>query len=448
MGVILDNLTRLIAIVLLMAASGMISAGETALFALSRQQLARLKQSGHLSAQIILRLRKDPQGLLSTILLSNITINVLLYSLMTVTAKRLSGGSPLVATLLGTGSFLFMLLGIEIFPKLIAYSISDRLAPIVAGPIQILSTVTYPVRRLLEAGIVGPLTRILGGTMHQDASIKAEELQQLVNVCRSEGLIGQGENTLLHQVMELSQTRVRALMVPRVDVVAFNLNDNPARLVELIKRHRLLRIPVYEDNIDDVKGIVLSKEFLLDPQKSPKSLVKPIAFVPEQASVEALLRHFRKTGTQLALVVDEYGGLAGIVALEDVVEAIVGEMHAPGEVVAVKTLERIDATTFIVDAGLDLDDFRRAFQLPIEESRVQTVGGLVWAILERIPTEGDEVRIDPATLVVVSMRRRRIMTVKLILERPPKENPDLARLTGEGLPVRPKASSSRGKGGA
>lgn len=442
MGLILDNLTRLVAIVLLMAASGMISAGETALFALSRQQLAKLKQSGHLSAQIILRLRKDPQGLLSTILLSNITINVLLYSLMTVTAKRLSGGSPLVATLLGTGSFLFVLLGVEIFPKLIAYSISDRFAPIVAGPIQILSTVTYPVRRLLEVGIVGPLTRILGGTMHQDATIKAEELQQLVNVCRSEGLIGQGENTLLHQVMELSQTRVRALMVPRVDVVAFNLNDDPARLVDLIKRHRLLRIPVYEDDIDDVKGIVLSKEFLLDPQKFPKSLVKPIPFVPEQASVEALLRHFRRTGTQLALVVDEYGGLAGIVALEDVVEAIVGEMHAPGEV-AVKTLERIDATTFVVDAGLDLDDFRRAFQLPIEESRVQTVGGLVWAILERIPTEGDEVRIGPATLIVASMRRRRIMTVKLILERPPKENPDLARLTVEGLPVRPRPPSRR-----
>jgi putative hemolysin len=434
-----------------MAASGMISAGETALFALSRQQLARLKQSGHLSAQIILRLRKDPQGLLSTILLSNITINVLLYSLMTVTAKRMSGGSPLLATILGTGSFLFMLLGIEIFPKLIAYSISDRLAPIVAGPIQILSTVTYPIRRLLEAAIVGPLTRILGGTAHQDATIKSEELQQLVNVVRSEGLIGQSENSLLHQVMELSKTRVKGLMVPRVDLVAFNLEDDPARLVELIKRHRLLRIPVYDGDIDAVKGIVLSKEFLLDPQRPLRALIRPIPFVPEQAGVEGLLAHFRRTGTQLALVVDEYGGLAGIVALEDVVEAIVGEMHAPGEVVSVKTLERIDATTFLVDAGINLEDFRRAFQLPIEETRVQTVGGLMGAILERIPTVGDEVQVGSATLSVASMRRRRIMTVKLTLEQPPKENPDLARLTGEGPPLPRRdgrATPARAKEGA
>jgi magnesium and cobalt exporter, CNNM family len=213
----------------------------------------------------------------------------------------------------------------------------------------------------------------------------------------------------------------------------------------LIKRHRLLRIPVYEGHIDDVRGIVLSKEFLLHPDRPLKPLIKRIPFVPEQASVEALLGHFRKTGTQLALVVDEYGGLAGIVALEDVVEAIVGEMHAPGEVVAHKPLERIDATTFLVEAKLDLDDFRRAFDLPIDETRVQTVGGLMGAILERIPAVGDEVRVGPATLIVASMRRRRIMTVKLKLDQSPEENPDLARLIGEGPPVRARPTP-RGKG--
>jgi len=188
-----------------------------------------------------------------------------------------------------------------------------------------------------------------------------------------------------------------------------------------------------------VKGVILSKEFLLDPRKPPRSLIRPIHFVPEQASVESLLRHFRTTGTQLALVVDEYGGLAGIVALEDVVEAIVGEMHAPGETAIVKNLERLDERTYLVDAGLDIDDFRRAFKLSIEETRVQTVGGLAGAMLDRIPSVGDEVQIGTATLSVMTMRRRRIMTLKLVLEEPPDENPDLARLIGEAPTARPKS---------
>ena len=423
---LLENIPRLIVLAVLIAASGLISASETALFALTRQQLNRFRRSKNPAAAIILRLRDRPTDLLSTVLLANIAINILLYSMLGITAVRLAGDSALLATLLGIAGFVIVLFGAEIIPKLVAFTFSESLAPVVALPLGALEVATFPVRRLLLVALVDPLTRLLGGGAASPA-VSADELQQLIDLSRREGLIDDGENVLLHQLVELSRLRVSALMIPRVDVVAFDLADEPNELLRLIKANRLLRIPVYEDNIDNIQGIVFAKEFLLHKDKPVRSLVRPTRFIPEQAGVEALLRHFRETGSQLALVVDEYGGLAGIVALEDVVETIVGELRGPEET-ADAPLTPIDETTYLVDAGMDVNDFCRAFELPLEQTRINTVAGLIAEKLDRLPETGDEIQIGPARLRVLGVRRKRVLRAKLVLERPPEENPDLAIL--------------------
>ncbi len=199
-----DSVPHLLAMALLIAMSGLISASETAIFALSRHQLNRLRQSSHATAQLLLRLRENPRSLLSTILLSNITINTLLYSMLAVTVANLGGGSPFWTSVFGAIGFVIVLTVAEIAPKLIALSTCERLAPMASPPIRLLEIATLPIRWVLETAIVEPLSRVIcgpeggeGGTQAAPSDIRAEELQRLVRLSQMEGLIDERENAFL-----------------------------------------------------------------------------------------------------------------------------------------------------------------------------------------------------------------------------------------------------------
>lgn len=443
----LQSVPHLLAMAVLIAISGFVSGSETAIFALSRHQLNRLRQSPHAAAHLVLKLREHPRSLLSTILLSNITVNTLLYSMLAVTVAKIGGGSAIWTPVLGVLGFAIVLGCAEIGPKLVALSACERLAPIASGPIRLLELGTLPVRWVLETIIVEPLTRIICGagsppTSHSD--IRAEELQRLIRLSQMDGLIDERENAFLHRVVDLKDLRVGTLMVPRVDLIAFNLKDDGERLAQLVKSSRLARIPVYEGDIDGIKGVIHAKEFLLSRGTPLRQLIRPVRFIPEQAGVEALLQHFRATGSKSAVVVDEYGGVAGIVALEDVVEAIVGEFHALGEAGAPPGVQRLSETSFLVDASLPVDVFGRAFELPVEETRVNTLGGLIAQMLDRIPQRGDQLFLESASLTVVTMKGRRILDIRLDLKGPPSDNPDLLMLQEASRPRGQRNTPSTG----
>lgn len=423
-----DAIPQFVAMGLLILLSGLVSGSETALFALSKHQINQLRKSNHRLAGLVQRLRSRPADLLSTVLLANIAINILLYSMLAVTTASLAGGSRLWTATFGITGFFVVLTCAEIAPKLIAFAAGERLALFVALPVRGLEIATVPARWLLIRWIVEPLTRIFSGGHAEIRAIHADELQQFVHVGRHEGIIDESENALLHQVMELKDMRVSALMVPRVDVIAYNLESDRQELFELIRTHRLLRIPVYEGSIDNIKGIIRAKDFLLDRNRPIERLIQKIAFIPEQASVEALLDHFRKSASKLALVVDEYGGIAGIVALEDMVEAVVGEIYAPDEVGALPALYRLDETSYLLDAGIDVDEFRRAFGLPIVDTRFNTVAGLIAEKLGRLPESEDSVTLGHATLTVTATKGRRVLQARLNLDAPVPQNPDLTLL--------------------
>lgn len=437
--ILLHSLPHLATLCGLIVLSGLISSSETALFTLTRQQLARFRQSPKRADQLVIRLHDDPTSLLSTILLANIAVNILLYAMLAVFVSRLAGGSSFWIVVFGTTGFLIVLLGAEIAPKLLAFALGEWMAPVVARPIRILEIATFPIRWCFSFFLVEPLTRILVGGTSEEPDIVAEDLQKFIDISQTDGLIDVRETAILHELMELSDLRVCDLMVPRVDVVAFDLDDDAEDLVRLFESTRLLRIPVYEGDIDNVKGIIFAREFLLNrdgpTQYNPISnLVRPVRFIPEQAGVEDLLRHFRATGTKLALVVDEYGGLAGVIALEDIVEAIVGQLHSHYDDASVPSVQRINQTTYLVDAALEADDFCQAFNLPIEETRIHTVGGLVNAKLDRLPEDGDQTEIGDARLEVIRMIGRRIRQVRLILADPIPDSPQLSRLMRMTLP--------------
>lgn len=421
---LIKNLPEIIALAILAALSGVISASETALFSLNRQQLNRFRNTKSAAAATIIRLRENPADLLATILLSNITVNILMYSILGITVASLSHGSAVWTTALGIAGFVIILLAAEILPKLVALTLNDRLSVFVAPPLRVMEIVTFPVRWVMNTLLIEPLTRLF--TTQADTGIDEDDLQRLINISRNEGLLDDTENVILHQLLDLKHLRVSALMTPRVDVVAFDMAEPREDLVKLFKTERLLRIPVYEEDPDNIRGVVAAREALLNPRTPLDQLVRPVHFIPEQAGSEALLKHFRDTQSQFAVVVDEYGGLAGVVALEDVVEAIVGDLRAPEERSDHPLIEKIDDRAYIVDAGMDVGDFCQAFELPQEETRIHTVGGLIAEKLDRLPDTRDEVIISHVKLVVLGMRRRRIVRVLVSLDRPIADNPDLS----------------------
>ncbi|HWL92387.1 MAG TPA: hemolysin family protein [Phycisphaerae bacterium] len=444
-AVVVEHVPELVAMLLLTALSATISASETAMFSLTRQQLNRFRAMKSPAAAAIIRLRESPADLLATVLLSNIAVNILLYSILGLTVAHIGAGSALWTTILGFFGFMLVLFGADILPKLVALAIGDRLAPLVARPLRVLEIVTLPVRRVLNALLVEPLTRIL--TPAPAETIDEDELQRLINISRNEGILDDAENVLLHQLLDLKHLRVSGLMTPRVDMIAFDLAQPREQLIRLFKAHRLLRLPVYEEDIDNIQGIVTAREALLSPGTPIRQLIRPVQFIPEQAGSEALLKHFRDTHSQFAVVVDEYGGIAGVVALEDVVEAIVGELRGPEEKADLPLIERIDDRTYVVDAGMDVGDFCQAFELPEEETRIHTVGGLIAEKLDRLPEMRDEVVIGHARLMVLVMRRRRIVRVRVTLDQPIVDNPDLKILLkqSEGSPLILPESNSAGR---
>lgn len=449
---LLQQIPQIAVLCVLVALSGLVSASETALFTLTRQQLNRFRGLHTTASRFVLRLRENPGELLSTVLLANIAINILLYSMLGILVARLAQGSACWTALLGAAGFMFILFGAEIGPKLVAFSMAERFAPFAGLGLRVLEIVTAPIRVVLAITIVEPLTRVLSPATAPPPAVTPDELQQLIALSRKKGGIDARENVLLHRLMELSDLRVCALMTPRVDVVAFNIDGDPNDLHQLIRRHRFLRIPTYEGSIDNIRGVIPAKEFLLHPDKPLAEMVQPIQFIPEQARVEALLRHFRKTRSQLALVVDEYGGLAGIVALEDVVESIVGELRAPEEHSTPPPLRRLDAVTYVADGGLDVNDFRRAFELSSVETRVNTVAGMIADRLDHLPEPGEAVRVEHAELTVLGMRGRRVLRVHVKLDRPVGDNPTLAILLhlSHAAQSRPPESGATGEpeGGA
>ena len=443
---LIENLPAFALIGTLIVASSMASASETALFALTRKQLSDLAALNTVSARKVAQLRANPRGLLSTLLLTNTAINMLLYSVLGVTTVRVSGGSTAVATAIGIGGFVVTVFGAEILPKQIALTLSVKLSLMIAPVIRGLVIATSPLRWLLENVFVEPLVRLVGGTTQSGSSLAAEELQELVSICEDGGLIDDRENRIIHHVVELSETRVSALMVPRVDFSAFNVAHDRRDLDKLFKTARLLRMPVYEGTIDNIIGTVAARDTFLNPDKPIRELLKPVQFVPEQAGAESVLQHFRRTGTQMAIVVDEYGGLAGVIAMEDIVEAIVGNLSAPDETGDEPRLVRLGPDTFTVDAAMDIDDFRRAFELPIEDTRFDTVGGLIVESFGRLPEPGDEVTIGHVVLRVMVMRKRRVFRAMVTLLKPTQENADLSLLLAAADDA--QSTADRREGGA
>ncbi|HEY7599675.1 MAG TPA: hemolysin family protein, partial [Candidatus Limnocylindrales bacterium] len=313
----------------------------------------------------------------------------------------------------------------ELVPKSLGLAHAERFALFFAGPIDLLARVLRPFVWFLEA-TTAAITRVLGvKEIHQDR-ITAEELMILVERGGEEGGIEAEEQQMIGAVLELGERRVHEVMVPRIDMVAAPSTAPLDELVELIVREGHSRIPVFEETVDNIIGILYAKDLLphLARGVSPKlaSILRTPLFVPESISVDDLLHSFQRRKVHLAIVLDEYGGTAGLVTIEDLIEEIVGEIQDEYDVEE-PMIVPLSENEARFDGRASVDDLGEHFGLELsseDSEHYDTVGGLVYHELAGVPTVGDTVEVDGLTLTVESTDGRRVG--KVLVVRRPREN--------------------------
>lgn len=414
----------LIALPVLLIGSALFSGSETALFSLSAHQRSLLTQSKKAGAHAAAQLLSETRALLVTLLIGNMIVNVLYFTLSTLLIDLWLKDGTINATA-AAGIALVTLLGVilfgEVLPKQVAAQRALSWSGWVGVPLLAIHRAIAPVRLSAQHLIITPLARLIEPP-NRPPDLSADELETMLSMSRQRGIIDRNEQHLLRHVFELGQIRVRDVMVPRVDIHGHDLGSPPNELMELARKTRLRFLPVYEGSLDQVRGIAMTRDLLLDPPKTRAQVearLRPAYFVPEIAPADELLQNLRSRGLTFAIVVDEYGGTAGLVTLEDVVEHLIGDIPGAYERDGEAQVEQLGRGVFRVEADLAVHDWSEWFgrnpAVSKAASDAATIGGVVLGLLGKMPEEGDAASLGNMVLTVDRVEGRRIMSVIVAL---------------------------------
>ena len=405
-----------ILLLLLLLVSALLSAAETALLAANRLRMQQLDEAGDRRARTVRRLLEDPGRLLTTLLVGDNIVNV---------AATVLATSVLIAVFGWPRGVLYAIAGIvlallvigEIVPKTIAVKYADRLSLSLARPLAAVIAVLSPVLRLLSA-LGSIVVRPLGGRVNLTSPlVTEEEIRALVKVGEEEGVIQEDEREMIHSIFEFGDTVAREVMVPRIDMVCVADTETIAAALRVIRAEQHSRLPVYHGTIDQIVGIVHVKDMLTALQDGRedapvKDAARPAYFIPESKPLDSLLREMRRRKTQMAIVVDEYGGTAGLVTTEDLLEEIVGPILDEYDVEE-KLLEVVNESVALIDGRASLGEVNEALKLNLPVGEVDTVGGFIYSLLGHVPTQGESVTYDGVELFVERLEGHRVARVRL-----------------------------------
>ncbi|GAA0749263.1 hemolysin family protein [Clostridium sartagoforme] len=405
---------QIVLLVILLLMSGFFSMSETALMALSKIRIRHMVEEGVKGAKLVERLAEDPSRLLGAILIGNNVVNIGASALATsVAVKAFGEGSVGVVTIVMT--ILVLIFG-EITPKSIAKQNSESVALKVSKPINVIVKLFRPFVVVFSA-ISGLFIKILGGDPKaNEPFITEEELKTMVGVSEEEGVLEDVEKEMIFNVFEFADSQVKDVMVQRVDVVAVDINSTYDEVINVIKTEQFSRIPVYNQNIDDVIGVLNVKDLIIAAQSKENFKVSDYMREPyytfEFKKITELFNEMKKNRNHMAVVLDEYGGNVGIVTIEDLIEEVVGEIEDEyddenSDIVVVKEDE------YIVDGSARLDHIGDLIGVAMESEEFDSVGGLVIGELGRFPEQLEEVKLNNIRFVVEEVDKNRIKKVRI-----------------------------------
>jgi putative hemolysin len=434
---------QIVLLVVLTLLEGFFVAAEIALVSVRRSRIDQLVEEDNRAARRVRRLLDDPGRFLAVVQLAltftgflasayaAISLSDGLRDVLVQTGAD-PGASEVVALLIVTTILaLFTIVFAELVPKTLALARPERWALVLSRPIDFLARILSPIIAVLT-GITRWVTGLLGVQLNNEASITAEELRLIVERGGEQGVLEAEEEQMINAVIELGDRRVHEVMVPRVSIAALAVQATFEEAIDAVVTDGHSRIPVYEDSIDEIVGILYAKDLLpyLKPDAGARpplrKLLRPPVLVPESMTIDDLLHELQRRKVHIAIVLDEYGGTAGLVTIEDLLEEIVGEIQDEYDVEE-PIVVKLSDTEARVDGRADVDALADLFDMDHldleDEEEYDTIGGLVYHRVGGVPSPGDRVELPGLTLTVESTDGRRVGKV-LVKRLPDQAEPE------------------------
>jgi putative hemolysin len=414
---------ELVLFVLLMLLSGFFSSSETSLFSLNKLQLEQMRRDDNKRIALIERLLSEPRRLIVTILIGNEFVNV--------AASVIS--AAIVIQLMGAENKLFnlfimvpvLLLVGEITPKTLAIRHNSAFASFQSKPIDLFARMIAPIRWLVRQVAEWFTTLIVGRELDQASIVTRDMVRTLAQEAVGDGVLDEDEAQYIEQIFRFGNKTVEDLMTPRSNVAFFSIDMPVSEMVAELKRTRHTKVPVYLEHRDSVQGMLHARDLLAADlhvlERDPRSLrdiLREPYFVPETKSASDLFHSFRKRRLSVALAVDEYGGITGLISMEDLLECIFGDIPSPSDSVTEVNVDVARDGTRRVDGSLPISQFNEEFNTSLEEGEFETLGGRVLHELGELPAEGTEIDLNGFTFTVEVVESNRLRTLQ-VREREP-----------------------------
>jgi putative hemolysin len=409
---------EILGLFVLVACSGLLTGAEAAYFSLGRSRLKRVQAEGEGRAAPLI---ERPHDLLVTLLIGITVINIGASAIAATVAIQIFGER------FGLLAEIFVMILIlttfgEVLPMTIAVKYPQEFLAVVRTPVSWLGSLLRPIRAVLAA-FTALTVKLVGGGKTEQPELTEEELRTLVDVGASEGVVERDEREMIHKVFELEDTPVRSVMVPRTDMFCLDVETPTPEILPALRENLHSRVPVYEGSIDVIVGVLYTKDLLpyvatgLPATFDLRGHLHPPYFVPESKRADALLQEFKAKRLHMAIVVDEYGGTAGLVSLEDLLEELVGEIADEYDEPE-RLIQRLDETTFRVAGKLPIDELNAIAGLAIAKQDYDTVGGWVLDLFGRVPRKAERAETPEAVVTVEKIERTRVVEVLIALRKP------------------------------
>lgn len=419
----------IIAFVLLMFGI-LFSMSETALTSISNITVRRMKDEGKRRAHTVEKLVDKKDKLLSSVLIGNNFVTILLTTIVTAFAIHISDSyytearNVVIATAITT--FIVIVFG-DIMPKVIATKNPSAISLLVSRPISWVVFILSPISGVLNAAInkMFSFMDAKGGAEEQEQ--KKQELKTYIEMSSEDSVIEEAESHMLEAVLEFKESDVRDIMTPRVDMVAVHIDSSYDQVLEVFKEERFSRLPVYGEDTDDIIGTINFKDFILESDKDNFKLEAPLMRIPyfamEYQSTSALFAHMKSKGATIAIVKDEFGGTAGLCTLEDLIETIVGDIFDEDDQEDKEIKEQEIAPTnnpdeYLITGTVRLEDFNEFFGKDLQSEDYDTVAGYIMGLFEYIPEEGEAMEYNGMTFTVESLERNIIASLRAKIQMP------------------------------
>ncbi|MGL5960972.1 MAG: hemolysin family protein [Cetobacterium sp.] len=415
----MDTYRDIIILVVLILLSGFFSASETALTSFKTTDLEDVEKSNKKTAHLLKKWLKSPNEILTGMLLGNNIVNILGSSIATALAINVMGNSPRSLAIVTAVMTVLILIFGEITPKIMAKNNAKYFSKLVIAPIYYFGVLMKPLVKILmwTSILIG---RILGVEVKtENIMFTEEDLISFVNVGEAEGIIEEEEKEMIHSIVGLGETNAKEIMTPRTSMFAVEGNKTLDDIWEEMIEAGFSRIPVYEETIDNIIGVLYTKDVLKylksnSTNTQVKELLREVYYVPETKSIIEILQEFKSKKVHIALVLDEYGGIGGVLTIEDLLEEIVGEIRDEFDHEEEETIKEIEFNRYEVDAMLDIETINKnlAIELPISED-YESLGGLLMSELGKIPSIGDIVQFEDVKLIVLEVEKMRVSKVEI-----------------------------------